>query len=103
MPSPTDWRWYLTIAAIREWMTLTGRGGEIEPANPDFAAAEAELGELSQTARLSEEGSRRERGASLIYRGKATVGGRRRRVECTVVVTPRPEGPLPQLVRVRLK
>lgn len=98
-----DWKWYITITAISEWMALTGRKGELEDDNPDFIAAENELGELSLTARLALAASERERNGSSIYRGKATVRGKRRRVECTVMPPLRAEGPLPQLVRVTLK
>jgi hypothetical protein len=28
MPLQGDWKWYITIAAVREWMALTGRGGD---------------------------------------------------------------------------
>lgn len=97
------WKWYLTIAAVRQWMALTGRKGELEEDNPDFLAAQSELGELSLTAKLAIDASERERNGSLIYRGKVTVRGKRWRVECTVMPPLRAEGPLPQLVRVTKK
>ena len=37
------------------------------------------------------------------YRGKITIGGKRRRIELTVAPADRKEGDLPQLVRVTLK
>jgi hypothetical protein len=98
-----DWRWYITIAAVREWMTLTGRRGEMETDNPDFVAAQNELGDLSLTARLAVDASEKQRNGASIYRGKVTVNGKRRRAECTVMPPLRSEGPLPQLVRVTLK
>lgn len=101
----SDWRWYLTIAAVREWMTLTGRNGPLENNNPAFLAAQSELGELSLTARLSEAATARrkfDRG-DAVYRGSATVKGKRRRVECIVMPPQVFEGPLPALVRVTLK
>lgn len=55
------WKWYITITAIREWMALTGRRGPLEDNNPDFVAAEAELGELSLTAHLALAASEREK------------------------------------------
>ena len=97
------WNWYLTIAAVGQWMNMTGRRGELEDDNPDFVAAQNELGELSQTAKLAVAATEKQRSGAEIYRGKVTVGGRRLRVECTVMPPVRSEGPLPQLVRVRLK
>ena len=52
-----SWRWYLTIAAVRQWMDLTDRRGPLEDDNPDFVAAQNGWGELSLTARLSESAS----------------------------------------------
>lgn len=97
------WKWYITIAAVREWMTLTGRHGDLEGDNPDFVAAQNELGDLSLTARLAVDASERQRNGATIYRGKVTVKGKRLRAECTVMPPLRSEGPLPQLVRVTLK
>lgn len=95
------WRWYISIAAIREWMRLAGLSGPLEDTNPDFVAAQDTLGDLSLTARLSR-APPNEHGA-MTYRGKVTLGGRRRRVECYVQHANRTEGALPQLVWVRLK
>jgi hypothetical protein len=103
MPISGHWKWYITIAAVREWMTLTGRDGELEDDNPGFIAAQNELGELSLTARLAEAASERERSGASIYRGRVMVCGKSRRAECTVMPPLRKEGPLPQLVRVTLK
>ncbi len=97
------WKWYLSIAAVREWMALTGRGGELEDDNPDFVAAQNELGELSLTAKLALEASDKQRNGATIYRGRVMVRGKSRRAECTVMPPLRSEGPLPQLVRVTLK
>jgi hypothetical protein len=98
------WRWYLSIAAIQEWMEATGRGGIPEDSNPNFVAAERELGELSLTARLVDEPPGTQRSGSLCYRGNITiVDGQRIRVECRVMPARREEGNLPQLVRVRRK
>lgn len=98
------WRWYLTIAAVRQYMTLAGLRGPLEETNPDFRAAQDALGELSLTtkpARTAETKS-----GAVIYRGKVTIHGKRRRIECTVCTVmpiPRTEGALPQLLRVTLK
>lgn len=97
------WKWYITIAAVREWMTLTGRGGEMEDDNQDFIDAQNELGDLSLTARLAVDASEKQKNGGSIYRGKVTVKGKRVRAECTVMPPLRSEGPLPQLVRVTLK
>jgi hypothetical protein len=103
MPIRGDWKWYITIAAVRQWMTLTGRGGELEEDNPEFIAAQNELGDLSLTARLAVDASEKQKNGGSIYRGKVTVKGKRVRAECTVMPPLRSEGPLPQLVRVTIK
>jgi hypothetical protein len=84
-------------------MTLTGRGGELEVDNPEFIAAQNELGDLSLTARLAVDASEKQKNGGSIYRGKVTVKGKRVRAECTVMPPLRSEGPLPQLVRVTIK
>lgn len=98
-----NWRWYISIAAVRDWMAITGRSGELEDNNPQFVAAQAELGQLSLTATLAEAASEKLRSGGLIYRGRVMVGGRSRRAECTVMPAARAEGSLPQLVRVTAK
>lgn len=45
-----QWRWYLTVRAVGEWMAITGRSGPLEASNPAYLAAEAELGEFSRHA-----------------------------------------------------
>lgn len=95
------WRWYLTIAAVRQYMTLAGLRGPLEMSNPDFARAQEELGELSLTANLAR--TPEKKSGALTYRGKVTIAGKRRRIECTVMPQGREEGDLPQLVRVSLK
>jgi hypothetical protein len=94
-----DWRWYITIAAVRQYMALAGISGELEDTNPAFLAAQSALGGYSLTARVVE-GKNTESGA-LIYRtGTVQVGERRMRLEFTVMPIPRAEGALPQLLRV---
>ena len=97
------WRWYLSIAAIRQWMAATGRRGPAEPANADYRAAELELGELSRTAKIARAATTRQVDGGIVYRGHVLVGTKRIRVEAIVMPWPRDEGPLPQLVRVRRK
>lgn len=69
MPLRGDWHWYITIAAVREWMHLTGRGGELEDSNPEFVAAQNELGDLSLTATLSESATAKQINGASVYRG----------------------------------
>jgi hypothetical protein len=95
------WKWYLTIAAVRQYMQLAGLRGELEEDNPDFVAAQDQLGELSLTARPVV-GKETASGAAL-FRGHVVIHGKRRRVECTVMPIARTEGELPQLLRVVLK
>lgn len=95
-----DWKWYITIEAVRQWMQLTGRRGALEDDNPDFVAAQNELGDLSRTATLADGATSRQESGTKVYRGKVTVKGRRVRAECYVRPLPGPEGNLPQLVRV---
>ena len=95
------WNWYLTIAAVRQYMALTGLRGDLEDDNPDFVRAQNELGDLSLTARLAD--AEPTQSGAVRYRGKITLRGRRQRVECTVMPAGRDEGVLPQLLRVTLK
>lgn len=95
------WAWYISIAAVRQYMAITGRRGELEDTNPDFVEAQDELRELSLTARLAP--TAKAASGALTYRGKITLNGKRRRVELTVMPAGRVEGDLPQLVRVVLK
>ncbi len=109
------WHWYLTIDAVRQYMDAVGLAGPLEPDNPDFAAAEDALGQLSLTARPVD--APPSASGAVLYRGWLEIStkgrtakdragghkGRRRRVECTVMPARRAEGDLPQLIRVRLK
>jgi hypothetical protein len=95
------WRWYLTVAAVRQFMELTGRRGDLEDDNLEFVAAQNELGELSISAKPAR--TAETKSGAVVYRGKITLRGKRQRVECTVMPIPRKEGALPQLLRVTLK
>lgn len=92
-------RWYLTVAAVLEYQTIAGyprqRDGEW------FDRAERELAELADKAELKK--AAWEAGEAAIYQVKAEVRGKLSRIELYVAESPRPEGPLSQLVRVRLK
>jgi len=105
------WKWYLTIAAVRQYMELAGLRGELEDDNPDYRAAMDDLGELSLTAQRVEGKETRSggevwRGRITLYRrrhGKIVLPGKKHRVECVVMPPIRSEGDLPQLVRITLK
>lgn len=105
-----DWKWYISIAAVRQWMDLTNRTGPLEDTNPDFLMAQDELGDISMTATLAAGATGKQRNGASIYRAPAIVRGKRlryrsapARAECTVMPPLKSEGPLPQLVRVTLK
>jgi len=95
------WHWYLSVEAVRQYMSLAGLRGELEDENPDYRAAMDDLGELSLTAKLAR--TPPSKSGALTYRGKVNIQGKRRRIECTVMPHRREEGDLPQLLRVRLK
>lgn len=87
-------RWYLTGAAVREYMAIVG----LPPVDdgPPFQRAELEIGALCHDARLT-----RDEGHRKIYRVKTLIGGLVARLELYVATAQRSEGPLEQLVRVR--
>jgi len=83
------YRWYLSAAALRDYAHAAGL--PLDDGGPLWAAAERALGALCAQARLiSEEGTRQ------LWR---VPGGDR--WELSISTAPRPEGPLPQLLRVR--
>lgn len=93
------WRWYITIAAIKEWMRINRRYGPLEYGNHAFERSENELGELSLTSRLSS--SPPAIPGQQLWRGKLTLGSVRQRVECSIAPA-QDGGRLPALVWVRL-
>lgn len=95
------WRWYLSIAAVRQYMEIAGLRGELEDNNPDFVRAQNELGAVSLTATPADAPPSDSGG--IIYRPWVHIHGRRTRLELTVTPAGRSEGDLPQLVRVRVK
>jgi hypothetical protein len=98
------WRWYITIAAVRQYMELAGLRGELEDHNPDFVRAQNDLGEHSLTARVVR--GKDSASGAIVYRteGKTTLpNGRKTRLEFTVMPIPRKEGAMPQLLRVTAK
>ena len=97
--------WYVTIAALREYMAMAGYRGELEDDNPDFRAAERELLDLISSDRVRDTGRRSDSGAETWRTGRIRLARLPRSVilELTVMPGPRAEGPLPQLLRVRRK
>jgi hypothetical protein len=95
----TGWRWYISIAAIKNYMRIMDWPGPLEDENPFFRRAESELGAYSLTARLS---NRTLPSGAVVYRsGRIQIPGRgSRRLDFVVVETLRAEGLLPQLVEV---
>jgi phage terminase large subunit-like protein len=85
--------WYISARAVREYAALTGLGDADDESV--FAAAEEELIAIAEETVASGRRPRRLRTGALVYRGP-----RPRRLRLVVVTEPRPEGPLPQLVRV---
>lgn len=97
----TRWKWYITIAAVRQYMEIAGLGGVLELDNPDFAAAQEALGQWSLDARLIHG---KDVHGSLVYRsGKIKLNGKTTRLQFLVHPVPRAEGELPQLVSVRTR
>jgi len=69
------WNWYITIAAVEQYMHLAGLRGPLEDSNPAFLHAQDVLGELSLTATLAR--TPPSRSGALTYRGKVTLHGNR--------------------------
>lgn len=93
-------RWYLTVASVLEYQRIAGYPEDRD--GPGFDRAERELAQICDAATLKKAAGEANREAA-IYQAKATVRGRRARLELYVTEAPRPEGDLPQLVRVRYK
>lgn len=96
----SPYRWYLSVAAVREYAALAGL--PLDDGGPLWTAAEQELAGHCDAARETE-GSTHS-GAKIWRTGNRQGGGRNLgRIELTVSVSRRAEGDLPQLLRVRLK
>jgi hypothetical protein len=92
-------RWYVSAAAVKQYMAVAGY-----PAEDDgewFDRAERELADLADESRLAKDVGPGQR--SQQWRVKATIKGRRTRLELVVAVEQRAEGDLPQLIAVRNK
>lgn len=88
--------WYITGAAVREYQAICGIPETDE--GPLFDRCAVELERACETARLY-----KDEGPRQIWISKATIRGRRVRLELYVSLAHRPEGDAPQLVRVRRK
>lgn len=91
-------RWYVSAAAVREYAAICGYD-IADGDGPGWDRAERELISATHSANYVGEGS----GTQQIYRVTCQCGPRRTRLEFTVSTDKRPEGELPQLVRVRDK
>lgn len=92
-------RWYLSAAAVREYLAIAGYVDD--DGGPAWGRAERELAEHGAVAHLVSEDHARQR--QLWRTGRVQVGQRRTRLELTVSTTPRPEGDFDQLIHVRDK
>lgn len=95
------WQWYLSAAATREWLRITGRSDD--DGGDNWQAAEHELGQLSLTARRNDAATAKQHSGTQVLIGTVQTPLGRVRVECYVRPAARAEGNLPQLVRVRRK
>lgn len=91
--------WYISAAAVKQYMAIQGYEGS--PDGPVFDAAAIELEKLCDESRLAKDIGHGQQ--SQLWRAKATVRGKRTRLELVVSVEQRQEGPLPQLIAVRNK
>lgn len=94
-------KWYITVAAVREWQVIAGYPREDE--GPGFDDAAMSLDALSHEAELKKDEGHRQLWMARTKLPMSDKPDRNRRIELYVSTEKRPEGPLPQLVRVRLK
>jgi len=85
--------WYLSARAVREYAALAGLADTDD--DDVWFQAEEELLTIAEETMASERKPRTMRTGALVYRGPKPL-----RLRLVVVQEPRPEGPLPQLVRV---
>ena len=91
--------WYISATAVKQYMAICGYEGS--PDGPIFDRAAIELEDLCEQAKLARDIGPGQQ--SQLWRVKATVRGKRTRLELVVSVEQRKEGPLPQLIAVRNK
>lgn len=92
-------KFYISVAAVRQYMAIMGYSGGTD--GDEFDRAAMELDQLADQARLAKDVDDKQR--SQQWRVKTTVRGKRSRLELIVSMEQRPEGPLPQLIAVRNK
>ena len=92
-------RWYISAAAVKQFMAIQGYVGST--AGPVFDRAAIELEDACEQARLAKDVGPGQ--VDQLWRVKWTVRGKRTRLELIVSLEKRPEGPLPQLIAVRNK
>jgi len=94
--------WYITIAACEQYAAILGLDPEIDD---DFTICEDELGEIAQAAEFAKiyEGGLHEYRATVPPGSRPMLPSREHRLILLVSTEPRPEGKLPQLVRVKLR
>jgi hypothetical protein len=92
-------RWYITATAVQQWQQIAGY--PLQTDGPSFDRAERELADLAEEARLAVDVGPNQQ--CQLWRVKATVRGKRTRLEFSVSLSQRSEGDLPQLINVRNK
>jgi len=92
-------RWYISAAAVKQYMAIMGYAPDDD--GPGFDRAAKELESLASEARLAKDVGPGQH--SQQWRVKTTVRGKRTRLELVVSLGERLEGELPQLIAVRNK
>lgn len=92
-------KWYISVEAVRQYMRIQGYQGSTD--GPVFDAAAIELEDICEQAKLVKDVGPKQQ--SQQWRVKTEVRGKRSRLDLTVSLSERPEGPLPQLIGVRNK
>ncbi len=93
-------RWYVTVAAVQDFLRICGAAPVRD--GPLFDGAAKELDAACESARLVRAAGESSRDAA-IYRANVPIRGTGHLIDLYVAEALRPEGDLPQLVRVRLK
>jgi hypothetical protein len=92
--------WYISAAAVKEFMQICGLPAQEE--GPSFDRAAVELEKACDEARLVKAAGEANRNAA-IYRTTAVIRGRKWQLDIYVAEQPRAEGDHSQVVRVRVK
>jgi len=91
--APARGPWYISARAVRDYLALRGRAVVDDGSDWDHAAVE--LGRLAEQTVASGRRPKTMESGALRYRGPKPL-----RLGLVVMPDPRPEGDLPQLVRV---